>query len=53
MNDESCIEDLETLRQYYIVTTGAEPMCLGYAIERLKVLSKYAEVKIVGETKKD
>ena len=53
MNDEKCIEDLETLRQYYIVTTGAEPMCLEYAIERLKVLSKYSEIKITGETRKE
>lgn len=53
LTDEECIHDLEVIRQDFLETCGAEPMCLGYAIERLKEFSKYVAVKVVGETRNE
>ena len=51
LTNKECIEDLETLRQFFLTTCGAEPMCLSHAISIIKTVDGYAEVKVVGETK--
>lgn len=53
MDDKRCIEDLKTIQGHYRMLYSAEPMCLGYAIERLEFLSKYKEVKVIGETREE
>lgn len=41
MNDEIAIHDLEEIRDYFLEETGGCcPICLDYAIARLKVLTK-------------
>ena len=50
---EECIRDLKVIQEFYQLIYGAEPECLGYAVERLETLSKYKEVKVIGETREE
>ena len=52
MTDEKCIQELEEIKKMFLYeTNGAYPVCLQYAIDRLKGLNEYAEIKVIGETK--
>lgn len=51
--DKDCVKDLKVLRSFYRTEYGAEPVCLGYAIDRLEMLSKYISLQYYGETRKE
>lgn len=51
MTDEECIRDLETVGEYFKQQNGGcEPMCISYAIERLKDLNKQSKAVVEGDT---